>query len=314
MKRYFFILMTGLVVLSSCKKDKVDDTTKTTEDQGPYLIMKFDMDSTMVRLDNMGDPVAVAAGNAAQNPIMHYIAAHYVEFTPNEYTLLGDGDVVYNSPKTSNEPGQGAIIIDDVKEVKDGETFLKIPLKNVNPGSYKYLRISIAYENYDINYHIDTTVTYNSTDYHIVQNNVGRIANFLGFNNHIGTYTIKDSSVTVNGDETQGYWGFESAVNILGTEYGFVVTGEVPPGQTTVPNVIANTSPIPYGSCIVTGDFANGPFVVSGNETQDITIRVKVSTNNGFEWEDLNGNGLYDPLNNEHPVDMGVRGIQGVIE
>lgn len=65
---------------------------------------------------------------------------------------------------------------------------------------------------------------------------------------------------------------------------------------------------------IIEGNFKNGPFVIKGNEKTDIKIRVKVSTNNGFEWDDINGNGKYDPLIGEKPVDMGVRGIQGVIE
>lgn len=310
MKRFFVILLIGAVTLASCKKDK-DEPKKET---GPYLIMTFDMDSTMARYDNFGNPVSVPPGNAAQSPKMHLIAAHYVEFTPNEYTMLGDGDVVYNSPKTSSIPGQGAIIFDDLKQVKNGGTFLKIPLKDVKAGSYNYLRISIAYENYDITYHYDTTYTINGVDYPVVGDAVGTLANFIGFNNYITKYTIKNNTVSVNGDKSQGYWGFESSIEAYGNNYPILTTGDVPAGSTTVPNVLGNTSPIPAGSCIITGDFANGPFTITGDETKDVKINVKVSTNDGFEWKDKNGNGKYDPLKGEHPVDMGVRGIRGVIE
>lgn len=311
MKQIWMVILLA-VIFTACKKDKTEPTTE--KNNGPYLIMKFDMDSTMMRVDNFGNPSTISPGNAAQSPIMHLIGAHYVEFTPNEYTLLGDGDVVYNSPKTSNVPGEGAIIFDSITPVGDGETFLKVPLKNLAPGTYKYIRVSIAYENYDITYHIDTIINVSGTDYHIVKDEKGTIANFIGFNNYISTYTINGHLFTVNAEETQGYWGFASNFEAYGNTYPIYLTGEVPPGATTVPNVLASTSPIPPGSCIITGGFSNGPLSITGKETKDITIRVKISTNNGFEWEDINGNGKYDPIINEHPVDMGIRGIQGVVE
>ena len=88
----------------------------------------------------------------------------------------------------------------------------------------------------------------------------------------------------------------------------FVNTGQAPAGATTVPNPIFATSPIPAGSCLVTGQFAT-PLVVTGNETSDITIIVSLSTNKSFEWEEHTSSpGTFDPPN-DFAVDMGIRGM-----
>ena len=58
-------------------------------------------DSTQVRLNNLGQPVAVPPGHGAQSPVFNRMSAHYVEFAPTATTLLGDGDVVYMAPETS---------------------------------------------------------------------------------------------------------------------------------------------------------------------------------------------------------------------
>ena len=89
---------------------------------------------------------------------------------------------------------------------------------------------------------------------------------------------------------------------------------------TTVPNPIANTSPIPSGSCVVTGRFATTGLIITGNETQDIVITVSLSTNKSFEWKDKNSDHLYQPLNaadnsvtEDSVVDMGLRGLVPII-
>jgi hypothetical protein len=68
------------------------------------------------------------------------------------------------------------------------------------------------------------------------------------------------------------------------------------------------TSPIPAGSCLVTGQFLN-PLIVTGNETKDINIIVSLSTNKSFEWIDVDSNGTYDPNNGDQVIDMGIRGM-----
>src|SRR5205085_1810436 len=108
---------------------------------------------------------------------------------------------------------------------------------------------------------------------------------------------------TVNANKLQGYWGLETA-------YG-VFSGDA--ATTTVPNPIASTSPIPAGSCVVTGPFS-APLTISGKETGDIKIIVSLSTNKSFEWKDHNGNGLYEPLDGDSVVNMGIRGLIPIVQ
>jgi len=127
----------------------------------------------------------------------------------------------------------------------------------------------------------------------------GTVASFIGFNTFIADYFINQESVAVNANKPQGYWGFETM--------GFTTTGQAPAGATTVPNPISSTSPIPAGSCVVTGAF-DQPLVITGNETKDIEITVSISTNNSFEWTD-DGDGLFQPEVGDAVVDMGIRGM-----
>lgn len=109
--------------------------------------------------------------------------------------------------------------------------------------------------------------------------------------------------MTVNGNRLQGYWGFE--VNDIGVP---VLTGQAPPGTTTVPNPINATSPIPAGSCVVTGAFPI-PLTVTGTETEDIVIEVSLSTNKSFEWLETDADNVWEPENGEEVQDMGIRGM-----
>jgi hypothetical protein len=91
-----------------------------------------------------------------------------------------------------------------------------------------------------------------------------------------------------------------------------VTEGQAP--GTTVVNPIFNTSPIPAGSCVVTGAF-QAPLTITGNETADVVITVSLSTNKSFEWVDANGNQRFDvETGNETVVDMGIRGMLPIVE
>jgi len=81
-----------------------------------------------------------------------------------------------------------------------------------------------------------------------------------------------------------------------------------------LPNPLFATSPIPAGSCLVTGQFvdnlmANSPLVITGSETSDIVITVSLSTNKSFEWIDSTADGYFEPEAGEAVVDMGIRGM-----
>lgn len=287
-----FLALTAIIAVSlaSCKKDEIE------VDNGPYLVFKLKLDPDQERLDNFGNPSQIPAGHAAQTPDFNYMSTHHIELAPNAFTPLGYGEIVYLAKETE-QGGSKAVLFDDLKQVKDGEVIYKIPIKDVNPGSYDWARVSVAYQNYDI----DFSVTVNGTDFDWN----ATVASFVGHNNYIGTYKIKDKTVPVNGNRLQGYWGIE--IPPIGGYYpGEVVEGQAP--ATTVPNPNHAGSPIPAGSCTLTGQFPQ-KLIIKGDETKDVIVELAFSINNSFEWEDLNGDGKYQPDEGEMVVDMGVRGL-----
>ncbi len=307
-KSIFLIGAFTILAITACKKEDPTPITPV-EESGPRLIFQYDFDSTQVRLDAFGQPVSVPSGHGAQNPTMNTMTAHYIELAQGAYTPVGQGSVIYHAEETTLG-GATAIVFSKTKIVGKGETFFSIPLKDLTPGEYEYLRVSVGYQNFDVKYYLDTTIAIQGMpDMVIQQEYPGTIASFIGFNSYITNYKIKTETISVNGNRKQGYWGFETKANIQGYPLNYTSTGQSPAGATTVVNPIAGSSPIPAGSCLVTGKFANNKLVITGNETQDIIIKVSMSTNKSFEWEDNNSNGKWDATKGEAVVDMGLRGM-----
>lgn len=284
--KWIFLSGFAMFVMQSCKKSAVDPDTS-----GPSINFVFKFDSTQTRLNNLGAPSTIPAGNDAQSPKFNVMSAHYVEMTPDQFTGLGAGAVLYKAPETS-VGGSNAIDFSKSNFAGQGQTFVKVPIRSFAAGTYNWLRVSLAYQNYNITYRA------------LGQLNTGTIASFIGFRTYIQNYKVKDSTVSVNANKDQGYWAFETSVS----GFGFLSTGQAPPGATTVPNPLFATSPIPQGSCLVTGQFAT-PLVITGSETADITIVVSLSTNKSFEWREVSGPGTYDPADGDTVVDMGIRGL-----
>jgi len=308
MKNYFFILSAVVsILLVSCNPNTVEPTT-------PKLIFKFKFDSTQQRLNNFGNAAVLPVGHSALSPTFNQMSAHYLELAPDSLTMLGLGDVLYKAPETSVG---GAAAIDFSKSVFAGnnETFLSVPIKDVTPGTYKWLRVSLAYQNYDIKVQY-RTAAYNGGAPFLADANV---ASFVGFNTYITSLNVKGENLTINGNKKQGY----GACKVFNLPFGYnypLFDFQSPAGATTVPNPIFFTSPVPPGSCVVTGRFANSGFTITGNETSDVVVTVSISTNKSFEWKDKNGDGRYEPvdgLNGNAPmdsvVDMGVRGLIPIV-
>lgn len=297
MKKIFFILCSTTLLFASCSKDNDPAPTNNNDgsgsQNGPNLVFKLYFDSTLARLDNFGNPATIPTGNSAQSPKFNHMSAHYIEFAQDSLTQLGNGEIVFHGPETT-AGGANAVDFDQAIVKSNGEVFYSIPLSQVSAGTYKWLRVSLTYQNYNIDFKAAGNMY------------TGTLASFVGFNNYITDYTINTQNVTVNDDKLQGYWGFETI--IFSTPY--VYEGQAP--GTTVPNPIASTSPVPAGSCVVTGDFPT-PLTITGNETSDITVNINLSTNKSFEWKDLNMDGIYEPSDGVNPgdtvVDMGLRGL-----
>ncbi len=265
-----------------------NDDKEVTQDE-PQLIVKFKFDPNQARLDNLGQPSSVPAGHAAQSPIFNKISSHYLELAPTAFTALGQGTILYRNAETT-QGGANAIDFSKAKIVSEGEVFLSIPLKNITPGSYEWVRCSLSYQDYNIK------VLSAGTEY------TGTLASFVGFKNYITSFTSGGYTYNVNANKDQGFWAF----GLQGFNYS--ISGQAPAGATTVPNPIASTSPIPSGSCVVTGKFGNN-LVVVGNETKDIVVTLSLSINNSFEWAEVNADGKYEPSIGENVVDMGLRGL-----
>lgn len=295
MKELRIIPLIGLfgVLLTSCEPQPAE----------PKIIFKFQFDSTQTRLDNLGNAATMPANHRGQHPQFNLMSAHYIELAPNALTALGTGEVLYLAPST-NIGGSDAIDFSQSVKVGNGQEFFSMPIKDITPGTYEWLRISLAYQNYDINYRVGPPAVPTTYD------GVGTVASFIGYNSYITSYNINTQPVVVNGNRLQGYWGFETYIPFFGYS---VTTGQAPPGATTVVNPLFATSPIPSGSCVVTAAFTS-PITITGNETQDITITVSLSINNSFEWIESGGNNLYEPLNGDTVIDMGVRGMIPIVQ
>lgn len=286
-KRYLLLpFLVALLVLPfvSCSKD-LDDEVQNE----PMLIVKFKFDPNQARLNNIGQPSAVANGNAAQSPIFNTISAHYMELAPSANTQIGQGTILYHAPETTLG-GSNAIDFSQSKIVAQDEVFLKIPLSQVKAGSYEWMRVSLSYQNYQIN------VRNAGVDYE------GTLISFVGFNTYISSFDIGNNTFNVNGNRAQGYWAF--GLN----NHPYSTSGQAPAGATTVPNPIAATSPIPAGSCVVTGKFVSN-LVIDGTETSDVVVTLSLSVNNSFEWHEVNADGKYEPSIGENVTDMGLRGL-----
>jgi hypothetical protein len=282
MKKALFLLALIIsgVALFSCSNESSSE---------PMLIIKFKLDPNQVRLNNLGEPSVIPVGNAAQTPIFNTIGSHYVELAPNATTQLGNGTILYHGAETTLG-GDNAIDFSKEKVVAEDEVFLKIPLSQVASGNYEWIRVSLAYQNYQI------SVRNQGVDY------MGTLASFVGFNTYLNTFTIGNNIFPVNGNKEQGYWAF--ALN----DQPYSSSGQTLAGATTVPNPLHASSPIFSKSCVVTGKFAT-PLTITGTETSDITVTLSLSINHSFEWEEVNTDGKFEPSAGEKVVDMGLRGL-----
>lgn len=271
----------AMALLAGCSDQ--DDTLN----QANNLVVNFSFDPSQERLDNIGQPAEIPPGNAAQTPVINGMSGHYIELAPDALTPLGDGEIIYMGAETQ-DGGDKAIDFRQSRIVANNETFLEIPLNEVAPGTYKWVRISVSYQSGTIDLlHEGSQIQ-------------GTLASFLGYNTYVDQVDINGQSVAVNANKLQGFWVFEAL--------GFTLDGQAPEGAVTVPNPLFETSPIPQGSCVITGEFKE-PLIITGEETKNITIDLSFSINNSFEWTEINTDGQYEPGAGEQLVDMGLRGL-----
>lgn len=293
-------VLTTLFFLS-CQK-KVD----------PILHFRIKFDPLQERLNANGLPSGVASGRAAQSPLLNAIGIQQIELTTNNSTPLSKGTVVLSTPIIT-AAGESAIDFSQVKMAKDGEIFFSIPMSKLGIGRYEWARVAVAYQNFDVLFNmLNVPFSGNFNDER------GTLATFLGNNNYITQYRVGTKDETINGNKKQGYWCFESKLASAYSSNDRIYNGQVTDGATTFVNPIHQTSPIPSGSCVVTGRF-DTPLSITGKETEDMTVILSFSTNRSFEWEEsINRNGKWDTdrqaatgqPNIEKILDTGLRGLR----
>ena len=295
------LLFTASFLLCSCQKENEQAPATSSA----KLIFKFKFDPTQERLNNVGAPAAMPAGHAGQSPSFNTMSAHYLELAPGAFTALGKGAVLYRASETT-AGGNNAIDFEKSSFAGNNEVFYETAISDVTPGVYEWLRLSLAYQNYNVNYYVDTIVA----GLPIKQEFTGTVASFIGFNTYIKSYKIKDQAIAVNANKKQGYWGFETTVNFGGVNYPFSTSGQAPEGATTVVNPLFASSPVPAGSCVVTAGFPAGGLKITGTEASDIVVEVSLSTNKSFEWVEVVNDSKWAPSKGEQVVDMGIRGMK----
>lgn len=301
-QRFFapLLLMVCAASFSSCKKDAPDTTSSD-------LQIQFNFDPAQVRLNNIGLPAPIPAGHAAQTPEFRQMSVHYVELAPTAFTKLGEGAIVYHAAETT-KGGENAVDFDLAAKAGANEVFTKIKLRDIPAGTYEWVRASVTYQSYDVKFNINKVPIVGD-----LKQQRGTVASFVGFNTYITSIKPREKTLPVNDDKKQGFWAFETDLTAPYNAYNQIYSGEAPAGATTVVNPLFASSPIPSGSCVVTGKF-DKPLVITGNETTDLTVTLSFSINKSFEWVDDNGNGQLDLYGDnltpaEKIVDMGLRGL-----
>ena len=104
--------------------------------------------------------------------------------------------VLYKAPETA-AGGENAIDFEKSGFAGNNGIFLSIPLTGVAAGEYEWLRISLAYQNFDVRFYVDTVIN----GITIKQEFPGTAAGFIGFNTYIKNLTIKNQTVQVNANK-----------------------------------------------------------------------------------------------------------------
>ncbi len=314
-KLMFFALL--LLLFGSCETEEIQETDAK-------MHFQFKFDATQERLNNVGEPATVPSGNAAQSPDFNSMSGYFIELVPTKFTQIRGGAVIYEAnTQASNHPDfNEAVIFDEAIVSDEGVNFISLNVKDIPVGTYEYLRISVTYQNADIRFNLKNLPSPFPPN---LDNQLGTLAGFIGFNTHINDFTVKNKTIAVNEDKTQGFWAFEPQLDEPYQGYYIqyanpdgVTSGQSPSGGTTVVNPLAAFGvTLPFGSCIVTGKL-DQPLTITGTETDDINIKLSFSVNNSFEWEDPNGNGEWDfdvqAGTVEKVVDMGLRGLKIFVE
>ncbi len=146
------LLSLSVLLLWSCQKEE-----ETAGSDSPMLRIQYKFDAEQERLNNIGQVAPLPLGHAGQTPDFNALSAYYIELVPTKFTQLEDGLVAYRAKTQVAEAGgnfEEAVIFDQALVSDEGEVFLEIPLKDLVPGTYEYLRASVTYQNADVRFNL----------------------------------------------------------------------------------------------------------------------------------------------------------------
>ena len=236
-----FLLLT--ILFASCQKDP--DTSEPIPTTTAKLRFKFKFDKNQTRLDNLGNETPMPSGHAGLSPDFNAMSAYFIELVPTQFTQIREGAVIYEAETQASEAGSNfekAVIFDEAIVRDEGTVILEIPIKDIAPGTYNYLRASVTYQNADVRFNLKNLPAPLPSE---LNDQTGTFAGFIGFNSYIDDLKVKNKTISVNADKTQGFWAFEpqleppyqdlyeTYVNPIG-----VITGQAPAGSTTVVNIL----------------------------------------------------------------------------
>lgn len=308
MQKYFLFLLAFTLFSAGCKKDGNNKNNSTAK-----IKFKFKFDPNQERLNNLGQPSTIPSGHAAQTPDFRGLSAHFIELVKDEFVAVQAGEMVYKGTETTTG-GNKAINFDEAIVSDENIVFLEVPIKDINPGTYEHIRVSVTYQQLDIKYDVTNIPGLSGTT---LSDESGRMDVFVGYNTYITNVKPIEKTQTVNANKLQGFWAFETDLKSPYNNYNTLSSGQSPAGATTVVNPFASTAPIAEGSCLVSGSF-DKTLNITGDETEDIEVTLSFSIKNSVEWKDNNGNGKMDVdvgNNSVEPmVDMGLRGLKAFIK
>ena len=296
------VVLLSVATLFSCNKDVKEFVSQ-------YFQSEADPDG--IRLDRDGNASTIASGDIGITPdSISNIGIHYMELVPDAGTAYKNGIIIYRSAETF-EGGEIAIDFDSLLFVAPGTAIFNANLRKIPPGTYSYIRASVACISYDMQIDLDDIPGVDEA------NDVpSTFYSFLGYRTYIRIIQGDSLTQEVNANRALGFWLLET--KHPGSAWNKIFQSQVNSNQVTVVNELSGTAPIPNTTGVITGRFEE-PLVITGEEPDDLYITLTFSVNDVLEVEDSNGDGNLD-INYQFDVlsevlkDHGLRSLRATFE
>jgi len=283
-----------------CPDCEYPDSSWVFNSTKPQLVFRLQLDSTQVRLNNSGQLENPLPGIGVQSPTITGIGIQYIELMPEANTAVGAGVILYQSKQTTCG-GNTAVNFCKTLVVKENQIIFSTDLSTLPPGSYKWIRIAIGYQ--------ELMIQSRSTS---SGNGTSILACFSGDLTYLTKTKVQSTILTPTlggiGNKTKGYWLFYQ------NELGNTIRSEGQAPKTTVvnPSLIPNPANGPsfvYGQFFRESNSNYEALQIHGTETSNIEIKLSLSTNRSFEWNEITHDGLFQLEIGESILDFGCRGL-----